>query len=137
MKVPDALARRGGANVPIVSSALRAILGRFEPPDLELLPVTILDAAGKVASRDYVIANSFHVIDCLDLEQVQVEWNPLGPASIASCEGLVLKEIAGGPAMFRAKHFERRVLTRRDVTAASSGAQLTGLYFQELSAITA
>ncbi len=139
VRLADAVHSRGGNGVPVVSPALRAVIEAFGPPDLEVLPVTIHDHKGRVASADYVIANSFHVLDCLDHERMGIVWNPLDPASIASCERVVLDpaRIDGAPALFRAANFESRVMVRRDVAEAIRAAGLTGTFFREPADVTA
>jgi hypothetical protein len=135
----DAVQSRGGNGVPLVSPALRGVIEGFAPPDIEALPVTIYDHKGRVASDAYVVLNSFHVVDCLDHDRMGVVWNPLDPASIASCDGVVLDpaRIDGAPALFRAKNLENRVLVRRDVAEAVRAAGLTGTFFWEPADVTA
>jgi hypothetical protein len=138
VRLADAVRSEAGSSLPIVSPALRAILEGFAPPDFEVLPVTIYDHKGRVASDAYVIANSFHIVDCLDLEQMTVEWNPLDPDFLISCEGVVLdpEKLAGAPALFRAKGLENRVLVRRDVADALAAAGMTGVWCEDLDEVT-
>ena len=138
VKLADAIHSRGGDGIPILSPALREAFEAAEPPDMEYLPVTIYDHKDRVASDVYVIANSYHVIDCLDHDAMDIEWNPLDPMSIMSCEQVVLdtERLPGAPAVFRAKNMEKRVLVRRDVAEALQASQFTGLWFDELEDVS-
>ncbi len=137
VKLADAVHSRGGGGVPLVSPALRALIEGADPPDVEYLPVTIYDHKGHVASDAYVIVNSFHVVDCLDHDAMEIVWNSLDPMTIASCDGVVLdtSKIDGAPPLFRPKNLENRVLVRRDVAEAIEDAGLTGVFFEDLDEV--
>lgn len=137
--LPDAVKSRGGDGVPIVSPALRDLIASFDPPDIEYLPITIYDHKGRVASDEYVIANSYHVVDALDHDAMGIVWNPLDPMAIMTCERVALdaSTLGGAPVLFRAKNLEKRVLARRDLAGAIAEAGLTGTYFYELDEVRA
>lgn len=134
----DAVHSLGGDGVPVVSARIREVIDGFAPPETEYLPVTLFDHKGRVASDVYVIANSFHVVDCLDLDQMTVEWNPLDPDFMISCEGVVLdpSRLGDAPALFRPKGLQTRVLVRRDVADAIAASGATGVWCEELDEVT-
>lgn len=134
----DAIRSRNGTGVPVVSPVLRAVIESFDPPDIEFLPVTIYDHKGRVASDAYTVANSFHVVDGLDLKRMTVSWNPLDPDMMISCEGVVLDpaKLADAPALFRPKGLQNRVLVRRDVADAIAASGATGVWCEALDEVT-
>jgi hypothetical protein len=137
--VPDAVQSRGGGGIPIVSPRLRELIESFYPPDIEYLSITIYDHKGRVASDEHAIANSYHVVDCLDHDAMGIVWNPLDPMAIMTCERVALDPDAldGTPALFRAKNLEKRVLVRRDLADAIGEAGMSGVYFYELDDVRA
>ncbi len=121
--------------VIIASPALRQFLEEQAVPNLEFLPVRILNHKGKVASDDYVIVNLHAVQDCLDLDASGVTWNEINPDYIIGFEQLVLDEsrIDEEATLFRAKHYADQMFVRRDFAEAVSESGLTGIEFYELS----
>lgn len=138
IQLADAIHSRGGDGVPVVSPALRALIEAAAPPDMEFLPVTIYDHKGHVASADYVIANSFHVVDCLDHDAMGITWNAMDPMSIQVCERVVIDraKLPDAPAIFRARNLTKRVMVRRDLAEQMTAAGLSGLYFWEPDRVT-
>ena len=138
VKLADAVSCLGGNGFLVVSPALRALIEAAAPPDMEYLPVQIINHKGRVAADDYVIANSFHVVDCLDYEAMGITWNALDPTLIHVCERLALDaaRLAHAPALLRPKSLTTRVLVRRDVADGITAAGLSGVYFWELDRVT-
>ena len=138
VKLADAVSSLGGTGFPVISPALRAVIEAAEPPDMEYLPVKILNHKGRVAADDYVIANSFHVVDCLDYDAMGITWNALDPTQIHVCERLAVDaaRLPDAPSVLRPRSLTTRVLVRRDVADAATDAGLTGLYFWELDRVT-
>jgi len=132
----DAVYTRGGDGLPVVSPALRAAIEAAEPPDVEYLPVRLIDHKGAVVAEDYVIAHSVHVVDALDHDAMGIEWNALDPMAIQTCDRMALREepLAHAPALFRPRNFTHRVLVRRDVAEALEG--FSGVFFDELDEVT-
>ena len=128
-KLADAIHSLGGAGVPLVSARLRAAIEAFSPPDVEFLPVTIYDHQGRVASAEYAIANPTRLVDCIDLEAGQIDWNPIDPELIANVVGLVLDPTRLDPAavLFRPRYMPTSVLLRHDLAAALTAGGFTGL----------
>lgn len=131
-QLADAVATREGNGVMVVSSGLRDFLVDLHCPALEFLPVQIHDHDGNVASDSYWIANSFHVVDALNEDEMGIVRNPLDK-SIMAMQRLALRSDAldDEPVLFRARGFEQRVLVRRDI-ADTIAAQFSGVFFYEL-----
>jgi hypothetical protein len=99
-------------------------------PDLEFLPVTILDHKQRVASKDYAIVNSHRVIDCVDQQASDFQWDGLQDRSMV-VKRLALKADALGEndRLIRPKFVPGKVLYRADLREALKAQQFTGLGF--------
>ncbi len=128
-----------GDGVMLVSAKLRALLEAVNPPDMEYLPVALLNHKGAVASDSYVIANSYHVVEVLDLEAMNAKMNALNPDVIFTCDRLVLQKgkLPELPSIFRPKHLEERILITRKLADQMVKEGMTGVYFWELDEIKA
>jgi hypothetical protein len=120
--------------VVVASKRVREILESKQAPDVEYLPVTILDHKGRVASADHVIVNPLQVIDCIDQARSTLTWNKIDPEYIAFLEGLVFKPGAIPPSsvVVRAKHLAATVFLRKDVADEIEAQGLTGAQFLPL-----
>ncbi len=129
VKLADAIHSRGGSGVPLVSPRLREAILALQPPDVELLPVTIYDHKGGVASKDYAIVNPTRLVDCIDQGASHIVWNPIDPTLIADVVGLVLDpaRIDADAVLFRPTHLPTRVLLRGDLADALKAGGFTGL----------
>ena len=128
-KLADAIHSASGVGVPVVSAKLRQAIEAFTPPDVEFLPVTILDHKGGVASDKYFICNPTRVVDCIDQQASRIAWNPIDPTLIADVVGLVLDPARLDPdaGVFRPRFLPTRVLLRGDVAAALRSGGFSGL----------
>lgn len=139
VQVADAIQTRHGDAVMLISATLRELLERFEPPEMEYLPVTIYDHNGGIASDTHIVANSCHVMDVLDHDAMGIVWNPMDPMAIMLCQRVALdgSKMEESPALFRPKNLEKRILVRRDVSRAILEAGVTGPFFTELDEVRA
>lgn len=133
----DAVGSVYGDGVPIISEKMRQILASFSPQEIEFLPLVIFGLKGEITSTTHTIANTFHVVDALDQDQMDIVWNPMDRGSIVSTDKVVLdpSKLETAPPIFRPKFFECTVLLRRDVANAILASGAAGIYFQELSEI--
>lgn len=133
VKLADAIHSQGGSGVPVVSPRLREAIKAFAPPDVEFLPVTILDHKGRVASDEYVIANPTRLVDCIDQQASQIDWNPIDPELIANVVGLVLDpaKVDADAVLFRPTYLPTRVVLRGDLAEALTAGGFTGLRLLE------
>ena len=74
--------------------------------NVEYLPVQILNHKKKVASKDYFLMNPLSVVDCIDVEASEVEWDVVRKDFIESCESLVIQgpRVPADVHVFRPKH---------------------------------
>ena len=112
----------------VCSPKLSAFLQTLELPQVEALPVTIVDHEGKVASKDYSIIYPYSVQDCIDREASKLEWNVIDPELISAVFKLVLDQSKIDPAIpvFRPAHFARAVFVREDIAEQISAQGLKG-----------
>ena len=115
----------------VVSARVQAFLEAARVPDVEFLPLTILDHAGAVASRDYVIVNPTTVVECLDDDASESDRRDDG--TVSGVEQLVLRDDAlpTSHPVFRLARWPGRIIIRRDLAEAMQAAGLTGLGFFE------
>ncbi|PZN25725.1 MAG: hypothetical protein DIU71_19355, partial [Proteobacteria bacterium] len=66
----------------VISAGLRRFLEDEGVQHIEFLPVTILDHKGRVASADYWILNPVGLVDCLDLDKCQPEWDVIDETKV-------------------------------------------------------
>jgi len=90
---------RVGYNNVIVSEKVAAVLRA--DPNIELLPVVLVDHAKHVRSEKYFFVNPL-AIDCLVIEQCYPKWNHIDPDSASEVAAYVIDPAKVGPAtMFR------------------------------------
>jgi hypothetical protein len=99
-------------------------------PDVEFLPVSILDHKGRVASTEYAIVHCCRVIDCVDQEKSDFKWNGLEKPSM-SVSRMVLKSdtLGENDRLIRPKFVPGKVLYRADLREALHEQRFTGLAF--------
>lgn len=120
--------------VIVASPALRTSLEEWGVPNLEFLPLQIINHKGKLASDEYTIVNLVTTQNCIDTAASGVTWNSIMPEYIGSVEQIVLDEglIGEDASLFRAANFAEPMFVRRDLADALLDAGLTGLEFYEL-----
>ena len=106
-------------------------------PTIELLPVAIHDHKGKVASADYHVVHTTHMLDCIDVEasgaERHISPSKYDPDELMRWNHLTLT--AGDhaiPKVFRFKHVPGRIFVREDLAMAIEALELTKPYFTEL-----
>jgi hypothetical protein len=99
--------------------------------NVEYLPVQILNHKKKLASKDYFILNPLSVVDCVDIEASEVEWDVIRTDFIESCASLVVRDslVPADVHVFRPKHLESDILVRSELVNALTAAGLEGLLF--------
>ena len=102
-------------------------------PDVEYLPVSIVDHRGRIASPDYCIVNPINPVDCLDADKSGADWSELNEGTIDSIAKLVITEEKVPPArqLFRMKYFYDLILIRRELAEAINGSGATGIRWIE------
>lgn len=123
----------------LVSAKLRSHLeAALRGHHVEYLPVTVVDHAGGVASRDYSILHSLDVVNCIDIERSKVKWNPLNKKVITSCKALVVEEgvIPANVRLFRPLHWGMRTMATAALVADLEAAGFSGLRFVPAAGFT-
>jgi hypothetical protein len=117
-------------DVLLVSPRIRDFLLLQKLPELEFLSVSILDHKGRVASRDYTIAHCCRVVDCVDQDKSDFDWDGLANPSMITRE-IVLKDELLGEAdrMFRPKFVPGVVLFKENLMQAVQAQQFAGVAF--------
>ena len=94
-----------------------------------MLPVTIFDHKGRVASGEHVLLHPTAVFDCIDTEASDIEWNDIDPTLIATAFDLVLREqaVPDDCLIFRAKGMERVVIVGDVLADALRSGGWTGV----------
>ncbi len=136
-KLGDAIHSRGGQGVPVISPKLAEIIKAATNGDkIEFLPVAIHGFEDEVVSTDYVIANTFKVIDCIDHEESEVSWNLIDPTIIADITNLTLltDKIPDDAVFFRATGWDG-VIIRDDLVEQINQAEPTGVGIMELEEV--
>jgi hypothetical protein len=124
-----------GGGFRIVSPGMRAFLQRVQPDHIEYLPVRIVDHQGRVASEQYSLVHPVGQVDCIDLEASGVDWSPLDPKLIDSCDQLIIdaRRVPPERVIFRPKHLAGVILVRDDVARELSSSGLRGVFLQPAS----
>lgn len=120
----------------VIGSRLSEFVRELRETSVELLPVTILDHKGRVASRDFNILHTVRIVDCLDTAASGAVWNPIDPEAMMSWGTLTLR--AGDhdfPKIFRIKHIPSGIFVTEEVAEAIQALGLKEPYFKPLSAV--
>jgi hypothetical protein len=118
----------------VVSERLADLVAARRPPDVEALPVTVLDHRGRPARQTYRILHPTHPVECLDIARCGAERSELDPESINAVERLALDAARLDPErlIFRPLGFYDVTLVRRDLAQAITDAGITGVCWIEV-----
>jgi hypothetical protein len=116
--------------VLLASPRLATFLRDQGLPDLEFLPVSILDHKGRVASPDYAIVQCCRVIDCVDQDKSAFEWDGLEKPTMTVSRMVLASEALGeNDRLIRPKFVPGEVFYRADLREALNQQRFTGLAF--------
>ncbi|NTX07400.1 hypothetical protein HUA75_37195 [Myxococcus sp. CA040A] len=132
MVVPDLVSNT--ERIAIVSTRLKTLLEQYSGARIEFLPVSISNHKGRIAAKDYFIANVLEHVDCIDKERSEVEELDPDPARLSGLFRLrVLDDrIPAEAALFRLKPMPPAILIREDLRARLSAESLSGIRYIEL-----
>lgn len=132
IKLADNIQNIGG--LIVVSKTLKQFVESYKPLFTEFLPVTIYNHKDRIESSDYFILNPYQVIDCIEVDDSDIEWNEIDPELISACFDLVLDEdrLDEKLLLFRPRYMPTVVLVREDLAEKLRKADFTGLRFTEL-----
>jgi hypothetical protein len=109
---------------------------RALPPDpnLELLPIRILDHRGKVVGASYWIVHPLGFVDCIDAAASDVDADPLDPQSLGSVRKLALDRprVPAGSRLFRIRGLAGMYAVTADLRDRLRSASLRGVDFVEV-----
>ena len=116
----------------VVSKQLKKFLESKITSPIEYLSVTIFNHKNQVASNEYFIVNPLNVVDCINLEESEVEWNSLDSEDIDDLEELVFDEgkIDDNMLIFRAKYLDGCIFVHEDLVKEIKKQGFTGNSFE-------
>jgi len=122
----------------VISAGLRRFLEDEGVQHIEFLPVTILDHKGRVASADYWILNPVGLVDCLDLDKCQPEWDVIDETKVNHVKSFAMdtSRIDESRRLFRPRYFTKVVLIREDLANRISSQGFTGVQWRDLQEAT-
>ncbi|MBE4748373.1 hypothetical protein G4177_09355 [Corallococcus sp. ZKHCc1 1396] len=129
MMVPDLVSTT--ERIAIVSNKLKGLLEQHSGARIEFLPASIANHKGRIAAKDYFIANVLDHVDCVDKERSEVEELHPDPTLLSGLFRLqVLQEpIPPEAKLFRLKTMPPAILIRDDLRALLDAESLTGIRY--------
>ena len=117
----------------IISERFKLILEKFNVENIEYLPIQINNHKGRLASKDYWIANFIKLTKAVDRESSTFEASPLDESKVFSFDKLVLTDEVekAGPLIFRMDEEPMMILVREDLVSRIKEEGLTGMKFTE------
>jgi hypothetical protein len=136
IKLSDHLYNR--ASVILASERLCDFFRTEQIPDVEYLPVTIINHKKRPERAKYSIVHLINSPDCIDKKKSELDWNAINPDDITSVRRLTLDEskIAKTAVLFRAKHLKGGIFVRRDLAKKLQTQGFTGIVFKEIATFT-
>jgi hypothetical protein len=118
----------------IASPKLQDFLKKKEVPNIEFLPVQIVNHKKKVETTEYALVNQVTMQDCVDTKKSDLVWNKINPDDVSIVKKLVLNEGKVDPraSLFRMKHVVDLIIVRRDLADAITAEGFTGIEFIEI-----
>jgi len=110
------------------SARLAERLRSLEIPEVEYLPVGILDHRGREIDEPYFIVHPIHPIDCIDLASSEPTFSRITPTLIKRVERLVVDEdrVPEARQLFRATNLPRATLLSRTLATSLLDEGFTG-----------
>jgi hypothetical protein len=136
---PDDLALEDAAynldNQLVVNGRLRAFLEAQEAPDLEFLPVALVNHKGRTEKEPYAIVNLLRHVDAVDKDATEHSWNALDDTAMIGVKNLTVdpERVPDDAVLFRLVHMTDVIAVRRDLAEALSAEGFTGLAFTAFS----
>jgi hypothetical protein len=127
--VPDMVSNTN--RIAIASSKLKALLEQHSGARIEFLPASIANHKGRIAAKDYFIANVLDHVDCIDKERSEVEDLNMDPAFLSGLFRLQIlpDRIPPEAKFFRLKTMPTAILIRDDLRALLDAESLTGIRY--------
>ncbi len=108
--------------------ALSECLKAADVPEVEYLPVTLIDHKGKVAAKDYCIINPTRIVDAIDQNASQFKWNALDAEDMIVSRLVLDRERLGSsdrifPGL---KYDPHAILVRQDLAESIDNGDFVG-----------
>ncbi|MFY0570807.1 imm11 family protein [Archangium lansingense] len=118
-------------SILVVSKALREALVEVGCRNIEFLPIVILNHRGKVASREYSIANVLGLTDCVNRSKSAYTVDALIPTMFHGIKKLVLEEdkVPVDLHIFRLKEMPTTHIITEALKSAIEARGLRGMLF--------
>lgn len=113
---------------PIISSRLKDVFDQCRIENVEYFPVTVIERQGETAKSGYFAANIIGLIDCINLDESDIDGEEEDGEVVAIdyIDELVLKPESYGP-IYRARLFRRIIVIEEPLILALSNTQLEGM----------
>jgi len=116
-------------SVAVISDSLRQYLEGKGVPNIQFLPVGIMNHKGKLVANKYFIVNPIHPQDCLDVIGSEPAYYNIAPTEVRRVKRLVLdpKKLVPEVSIFRIKNFWSPILIRAGLANEIVEAGFTGV----------
>jgi hypothetical protein len=131
--MPDSLMNM--ASLIVVSRRLREFLEKKTLPNVEYLPITVINHKDRVESAEYSIVHAVDSPDCLDRGASGPVHSAIIPTNVMSVDTLILDPSKIDPKvpLFRIKDFGYPCIVARPLAEEILQAGFTGTAFGELA----
>ncbi|MEE9382898.1 MAG: hypothetical protein V3V08_05730 [Nannocystaceae bacterium] len=126
----------GEGGMVLIGPAPAEFIRSRELPNVRLLPVSLHDHKGRIASEHHHLLHTTTIIDCIDPQASGAMWNAIDPSLMAGWSELVLQpDLDPLPPLFRAKHVEHLIFLREDLASALGSAGFEGTCVLDLDEV--
>ncbi|NND65628.1 MAG: hypothetical protein HKM24_06660 [Gammaproteobacteria bacterium] len=117
----------------LASKKLCDFLSRQKLPDMEFLKVHTLDHRGKNTREQYWIVHPTRVVDCIDQDKSEFDWNALNPEVIAPMYNMVLDptKLSSEDLIIRPRFMEHMILVEEKMSELIEAEGFGGVHFDE------
>jgi hypothetical protein len=115
----------------LISPRLKESLCGFGVPDVDYLPLRVIDRTGKTLALDYALVHFRNSPDCLDLEASGAKRSRVLPRKAESLERLVFKSHPGKP-LFHPETYNKVTLLSGPLAERLADEGYTGMRFMGL-----
>jgi hypothetical protein len=124
--------------VVVASERLASFFFKQQVPNIEIIPITILDHSGAACSKSYKIIHPINALDALDLNGVNVTHSFILADEIESIDVIKLdnSKIPEQVQIFRCKNLANFVFVRKPFARSISEAGFSGIKWRELSEVS-
>ena len=124
------------ADLPVVTAKVANMLAAIAPRDIQRIPVLV-----ESREEEYEIINVIRLIDCIDVNQSEIQWyapgNPIRP-DFAGTPEMIMKLVidparAGGHHIFRINNWKGAIVVSDVIKDAFERSQVSGVRFRQIS----